>query len=360
MYLVKISFLTCLLISGVISYSQSDTISEIPDTVSIEYFDVFQEVDPIYPEDPLVLFIEMDMKKFYKSKYKDESVPADLTLVLQDSILYTKKIKIKPRGEFRKSHCIFPPIEIKFAKSDTDNIFTEEGNKLKLVTHCKNVSIYEQYVLKEYLCYKMYNLLTDYSFRVRLLEIHYIDKLGKKKPVTKYGFIVESNKSLASRINAYPVKLTGIPLNKTDFDIGNIMAVFQYLIGNPDWVVSALHNVKLYKLIDPLKFDPVPVPYDFDYSGMVNTDYAVPDEKLGITSVRQRVYMGYCIPEEDLRKVLDYYIQNKDHFYALVNNCGLLNNFHKNEMLIYMNEFFEVIENPFRVKTDIESTCKRQ
>jgi hypothetical protein len=356
--LYRIQLLICLISSGSFCYSQPDTIPESADTISIEYFDVFRKVDPYIPEPPLVLYIEMNFKEFFKVKYQDMSVPANLSVYLEDSILCTKHIKIKPRGEFRKNHCIFPPFEIKFAKSDTDHIFTPEINKLKLVTHCKSPTIYEQYVLKEYLCYKMYNLLTDYSFRVRLLEIHYIDNTGKKKPIIRYGFIVESNKSLANRIDAYPVKLKGIFLNQTDYEIANTMAVFQYMIGNTDWAVPNLHNVKLYKLKDPSKFEPLPVPFDFDYSGMVNTDYAIPDERLDIKSVRQRVYRGFCIPEEDLMEIVELYKQRKASFYTLVHNFELLDKYQKTEMVKYLDQFYEIIENPNLIRSEIIKKCK--
>jgi len=358
MHYFKVKILAVILLLGSVSYSQIDTAYQSPDTISIEYFNVFSKTDPFIPEEPLNMHIEMDLKEFYKIKYKDESVSANLTVSLKDSILMTKKIKIKPRGEFRRKYCSFPPIELKFSKSDTDNIFTLEDNELKLVTHCKNASLFEQYVLKEYLCYKMYNLLTDYSFRVRLLKINYIDSKGKKKDIVKYGFIVESNKSLASRIDAYPVKVKGIKINQTDYNIVHIMTVFLYMIGNTDWAIPALHNVKLYRLKDPSKFDPLPVPFDFDYSGMVNTDYAIPDENLGIETVRQRVYRGYCIPEKDLTKVLYLFEQKKEEFYALVNNFELLDKYHKNEMLIYLNEFYDIIEKSYNVKANIIEHCR--
>jgi len=359
MYYLKIQVLACLLLLGSSTYSQINTAYQSTDTVSIAYYDVFSETDPLQPEESLILHIEMDLKKFYKLKYKEESVPAKLTALLNDSILTTKIIKIKPRGEFRKKYCSFPPVEIKFSKSDTDNIFIQEDNELKLVTHCKNTTLFEQYVLKEYLCYKMYNLLTDYSYRVRLLKIHYIDIKGKKKDVIKYGFIIESNNSLENRFDAYQIKMKGIKIDQTDYDIIHIMTVFQYMIGNTDWSVPSLHNIKLFKTKDPLKFNPLAVPYDFDYSGMVNAVYAIPHENLSIKTVRQRLYMGYCIPEDDLMKVLELFKQNKENFYALVNNFKLLDKNHKDEMLEYLNEFFSIIEKPYNVKAHIIEFCRK-
>lgn len=355
----KTFIITSVLLLGSVSYGQVDTGYNSLDTLSIDYYDVFDDTDPILNEDPLVLHIEMDLKEFYKSKYKDKSVHADLSVLLKDSVLVTKKIKIKPRGEFRKNHCSFPPIELNFAKSDTDQIFTQETDKLKLVTHCKNSQLYEQYVLKEYLCYKMYNLITDYSFRVRLLEIHYIDNAGKKKPITKYGFIIESNKSLANRIEAFPVKVKGIQLNQTDNNVVHIMTLFQFMIGNPDWAISVLHNIKLYKSKDPSKFYPIPVAYDFDYSGMVNTDYAIPDERLGIKSVRERIYRGFCIPEKELMEYIETFNQRKEDFYTLVKNFELLDKYNKAEMVKYLDEFFEIIEKQYNIEREILEFCKK-
>lgn len=356
-YRIKISIY--LLFLGSFCYAQPDTIPETSDTISIEYFDVFPKVDPNIPEPPLVVYIEMNFKEFYKIKYSDSSVPANLSILLEDSTLYSEQIKIKPRGEFRKSYCIFPPFEIKFKKSDDDHIFTKESNKLKLVTHCKNPGIYEQYVLKEYLCYRMYNLLTDYSFRVRLLEIHYIDNAGKKKPIIRNGFIVESNKNLATRIDAYPVKINGINLFQTDDEVAHTMTVFQYMIGNTDWAVPVLHNIKLYKLKDPEKFKPITVTYDFDYAGMVNADYAIPDERLGIKSVRERIYRGFCIPEKDMMEIIEPFKQKKESFYALVNNFDLLDKYHKSEMVEYLDEFYQIIEHPDLLREKIINNCKQ-
>lgn len=356
---IKAYIIIPILLVGYLSYSQVDTGYNSIDTLSIAYYDVFDDADPILPEDPLILHIEMDLKEFYKSKYRDESVRANLSVLLKDSILVTKKIKIKPRGEFRKNWCTFPPVELNFAKSDTDQIFTQETDKLKLVTHCRNSKLYEQYVLKEYLCYKMYNLLTDYSFRVRLLEIHYIDNKGKKKPITKYGFIIESNKSLANRLEAYPIKLKGIQLNQTDNDVVHIMTLYQFMIGNPDWAISVLHNIKLYKPKDPSKFYPIPVPYDFDYCGMVNTHYATPDERLGIKSVRERIYRGFCIPEKEMMENIETFIQSKESFYTLVNNFDLLDKYSKAEMVEYLDEFYEIIEKPYNIEREILQNCKK-
>ena len=63
------------------------------------------------------------------------------------------------------------------------------------------------------------------------------------------------------------------------------MSVFQYMVGNTDWSMVRFHNVEVSRTPRGVY---VPVPYDFDWTGLVSTRYARPNEGLGIRSVRQR------------------------------------------------------------------------
>ena len=76
-------------------------------------------------------------------------------------------------------------------------------------------------------------------------------------------------------------------------------ALFQHMISNHDWSMRAgpagrecCHNAELIGSLAP--GSAIPVPYDFDFSGFVNAPYAVVPDQLHISSVRQRVYRGYC------------------------------------------------------------------
>ena len=103
----------------------------------------------------------------YKSK-NGEEIPIEL--------------KVKTRGNRRSDPevCSFPPIRLNFKKKgNLDNIFAGQ-DRLKLVTHCNSSKIFNQYVLQEYLTYKHYSVLTDYSFLVRLLKVTYVDSATNK------------------------------------------------------------------------------------------------------------------------------------------------------------------------------------
>jgi hypothetical protein len=204
----------------------------------------------------------------------------------------------------------------------------------------------------------MYNLLTDSSFRVKPLQIDYIDSEDKIKPTTRYGFIIESNNSLAERLQGVRIERKGVNTWDTDNYHTSLTALFQYMIGNTDWAIPVPHNFKLVKPSFP-NANILAIPYDFDYSGMVNTVYAVPDENLGIESVRTRVFRGYCLPSEDhYQKLFKVFMDQKQAMFSLVEDFELLNKKSRPEMVKYLEEFYAIIETPGRAKREIIETCR--
>jgi hypothetical protein len=175
---------------------------------------------------------------------------------------------------------------------------------------------------------------------------------------TRYGFIIESDKHLADRINSVEIEIKNLSDKQTDYELYQLLAVFQFMVGNTDWSVPVMHNIKLFKQLTFLKEYPIAIPYDFDYSGMVNAFYAIPDEKLGIKTVRERKYRGYCIPAEDYIPVFQKFNENKDALYALVNNNDFLDKHHKQEMTVYLDEFFHILDIPRLRETLIIKSCR--
>ncbi len=321
-------------------------------------FSIFPRIDPFKTDNMIKMSLEFDMKSFIRTKHKGEYQKALLTVYNLDSNRIQKEIKIRARGVTRRSICYLPPIKLNFKKKGSENDSLNEINSLKLVTHCKNSSLYEQYLLKEFLVYRMYNLLTDSSFRSKLLQIDYIDSEDKVKPVTKFGFVIESNDHLAERLNGIRIERSGINTWDTDPYHTNLTAIFQYMIGNTDWAIPVPHN---FILVKPAEINSriLAVPYDFDYSGMVNTVYAVPDVNLGIETVRTRVYRGYCLPSEDhYQRLFNVFLANKQAMFSLVEDFEFLNKESRQEMLEYLEEFYKIIEDPRQAKNHIIDQCR--
>ncbi|KKL28548.1 hypothetical protein LCGC14_2374050, partial [marine sediment metagenome] len=325
--------------------SITDSISE-PDTANLLTFTLFPESDPFHTDEYMHITLKFDMRKFIREKHKEKYHDAILGIEEEEGGIFEDSIRIIARGEFRK-------------KSEFEEVYMNDIKTLKLVTYCKNSETYQQYILKEFMVYRMFNILTDNSYRVRLIEIEYIDSKAKKPSLSKYGFIIESNNHLAKRIEAVRIEREGITTWQTEQYQTNLMVLFQFMIGNSDWAIKNQHNIRLFKQLDHPILTPLAVPYDFDYSGMVNTYYAIPPEELGIESVRERIYRGYCLRSEaEYQKYIRIFLEHKEELYSLVRNFNLLDERHRKEMLVYLDEYYEIIENPVRVKREIMDACQ--
>ena len=265
-------------------------------------------------------------------------------------------VKLRTRGIFRLKTCGFPPIRLDLPSHKVNETLFAGEDRLKLVTHCQNDRLYERNLLREYALYRVFNAVTDSSFRVRLAHVTYIDS-ARHDTVTRYGFLIESDAALARRIGADPLTVDNLYDPMMDPSYMTLVAVFQYLIGNTDWSVWKRHNIAIFQLVPEPK--PVlAVPYDFDFSGAVNAPYASPPEQLKIQSVRQRVYRGFCQPDSVLTPVLDRFRAAKDSMYAAVRAVPDLPERDVRNVLDYFNEFFQVLGNSGSVNREFVRGCR--
>lgn len=209
------------------------------------------EYDLFESEEPLKVELKFDYRRFIKEKYKDKYQEADLTVFFSEDHVVEGKIRMRARGEFRRRYCSFPPIKLNFKKSNFDVPALKELETLKLVNNCKNQADFQQYIFKERLAYKMYNQITPISFKVRLLEITYIDSRGKKKPFTRYGFVIEDVDDVAERNECIKLSVEKTGDRYVDRDQMTLIYIFEYMIGNTDYALGNMHNVKLV-LTSPL------------------------------------------------------------------------------------------------------------
>ena len=103
-------------------------------------------------------------------------------------------ITARTRGHFRKTMggCTYPPVLLQFTKSNSlsSSAFKDQEN-LKLVMPC----VGDDYVIKEWLVYKIYNLVTPKSFRARLVSVELYDTKKKKSTSPFYGILLEEDKT---------------------------------------------------------------------------------------------------------------------------------------------------------------------
>jgi hypothetical protein len=296
--------------------------------------------------------------KLFKNNKQGVILPATIVTTLPDGTNVNEEIQLEIRGHFRHDYCYVPPLKLIF-KKDKPSILSSLKS-LKLVNECKLSREYDQYLMKEFVIYKMYNLLTDMSFRVRWLNVTFQDSSGKKKPITERAFLLEDIKEVAKRNNCGEWRRGNLVTEATDRKQMTMVAIFEFMIGNTDWAVPVNHNTKLiYSLKDSL-LRPLVVPYDFDYSGFVNTEYAVPDDRLGIENVQQRLYRGYARTMEELNVALDVFKKQKENIYGIVKNFDLLTPASKREVTVYLDAFYDLIKNPKDVKNAFIENARTQ
>jgi hypothetical protein len=328
----------CLLLGLILTipvFGQNDTID-----VTYKIHDASDKNLRLFESNELLeLSLRFDITTFRRQKSKLEYLPALLTLYLNKTDSVNKEIKIKARGNVRLNICSFPPIRINFKKSESSNDEFVNVDKIKMVTHCQPGN--QIYLLKEYLAYKLYNVLTDYSYRVRLARINYINTAKKSKPDIEYAFFIEPTEILGKRINGTEALTTNLTQKNIKPEMMDRMAIFNYMIGNTDWSVPIKHNVVIYS--QGLSENPnlgAIVPYDFDYAGLINADYAVPFPDLGLKSVLERKYLGVCRSQDVFMKELKEFPEKKKELIKVINDFPYLNAKTKKEMIIYLEGFF--------------------
>jgi hypothetical protein len=264
-------------------------------------------------------------------------------------------IKVKTRGHFRKSraNCTYPPLLLNFSKGNPRNSIFNKQDKLKLVTPCQD----DKYVVREYLVYQLYNLITPKSFQARLVKVVYTDSLKGKKSDPLFGILLEEEDQMAKRNNSIIVERKLVKPERTQSGDFLTMAVFEYLIGNTDWSVQYLQNVKL--LANDSMGMASTVPYDFDHAGIVEAPYAKPADELLMTSTRERRYRGYCIPDMTrFNDVFAHFNHLKKEIYDIFAN-PLLEPGYVKSTTKFLDEFYETINNAKAAKAAFGYPCDK-
>jgi hypothetical protein len=309
-------------------------------------------------EKPVDLVLTTDLKGLLSNKKENAYQPATVTFRFADSSSIQEEIRVQTRGKFRLANCFMPPLRLNFRNTSSPKC--KVLGKLKLVTGCGNTSEEEQLIIKEYLSYRIYNLLTEKSFRVRLLRIRYDDTRKKVKSYTQYGFFLEDVDDMASRNKCVEVETIKFLTESTDRRQMTLVALFEYMIGNTDWSVPNYHNVKLIRSARDSVSLPFVVPYDLNHTGFVNAAYAVPSEELGIESVRERLYRGFPRTMEELQEAINIFNEKKDKIWSLINNCEWLSNRYKKDLVSYLNDFYNLVNNKTTVKHLFIENARKQ
>lgn len=269
------------------------------------------EPQPLFADQQtLHVRIDAPLSDIQRERDSDDYHDGTLAYIDDAGVEHVLDVKLRARGKFRRQRdiCPFPPIRLNFRKQQVDGTVFAGQDKLKLVTHCRTGSArYEQHLLREMIAYRLFQVLTEQSFSVRLLRISWNDSSDDQERFEQYGFVIEDEDRLGDRLGTQVTDAEYSFPSQLDPAQATLVGVFQYLIGNTDFSMlrgpegnDCCHNVTLYDHGHGY----LPVPYDFDSSGIVNAPYAEPNARYKIPRVTARVYLGRCQHNERLDETL--------------------------------------------------------
>ena len=257
-------------------------------------------------------------------------------------------VMVRVRGKSRRELCPFPPLRLKFEDEEALGTPFERQTTLKLVTHCRNNDDHsENNVLDEYLAYRIYNVVSEAGFRVRLLRINYTDTDGRHRNLDRpyYAFAIEKTKDLEARLGGRLAELDSVIYSRLDPLTTAKMSVFQYLVANSDWSFirnpgdsACCHNVDLVDTGSRL----LPVPRDFDMTGLVNAKYAKPPPSANIRNITTRVFRGYCrSPGSVVALALDQIVAMQEEIMAVTEETPALTMKDRSTRSEFISSFFK-------------------
>lgn len=301
------------------------------------------EADPLFAShEPLAVTLVGDFKKINKDRDPNSKQPYPASLRLGDTETEIP-VTINARGHLRRMArtCDYVPLRVAFAKKNVKGTLFAQQDALKLVVQCAGGRDFEQYILREHLAYRIFNVITTRSFRTRLARVTYVDAATGKSMGTRAGMFLEDETSVARRMEGRIVELPRLSFDDLDADTLMPMMIFEYMIGNTDYSIYALHNVRIVQRPDKSLH---PVPYDLDVSGLVNPPYGIPARALMLKSITERLYRGPCRPQSVVDPYVANFVAKQDVVKALPDSIPGLERGVRDEVRTFINSFYSSIK----------------
>lgn len=316
-------------------------------------------VSKLFREDaPLEVKLSYSFQEIKKKSASKAYTPTYFHYKNEDGTWDSVQVEVRARGNFRQERCMFTPIKMKIPKGDRKGTILGGNKSLKLVLPCQNAKYSNDLILKEYLCYKLYEPVTPYFFHTRLVNITLTDVQSKQsKTYELKGILVEDDEEIADRFGAEI---------KSDVDINPFrhhdttalkLDFFQYMIANTDWSSYYQHNIQLIQL--PTK-QYIPLAYDFDMAGLVDAPYAGVSKEIPIQSVRERYFRGVCRTDDLYAYVRGYYLEKEEEIFKAYDHISdQMDPKEIEKSKNYLSGFFKTLKNDTQFKTDILLKCRQ-
>ncbi len=309
-----------------------------------------ESVSPLFKEQSILpLKLSYSNKELKKNTNDSTYIKTKLSYEDVNKQWKELKIEIRARGKSRREICYYVPVKIKIKKSKSEGTLFEGNKKLKLVVPCSTAKDNNDNVIKEYIAYKLYEVISPYHFKTRLVDISLSEIRGKKVREHQIkGILIEDDKRVAKRHNGKITERAINPLAQEDI-VCVQNAFFQYMIGNVDFSIREQHNAKLL-YVDKIIY---PLAYDFDISGLVNPSYGTPP--LGMKSMTERKFRGVERNMGVMNQVRQEYIEKENLILSIVKSFEneFENESEYEKAIAYISDFFKIISNEQKYKNDI-------
>ena len=309
-------------------------------------------------EEPISMKMALSIKDLKAQTNDSVFIDSEIQLETSSGTWESFPFEIRTRGNFRLNECFYPPMRMKLKKKEAEGSIFQGNRNLKLVLPCTKSKNADSYIGKEYLAYKLYEKVTDYHFRTRLVRVKFTNLDDKKREETELlGFVIEDNDEVAKRFDAKilkdkkiaPILMQDLPTIRHDF--------FQLMIGNTDWSTLFQHNQDVMALDDKTI---VPMAYDFDMTGLVNPPYAQVSNLVDLESVKDRLYRGFCRDQQLMQQVRQEFLDKKTEILDEVAQQKIYYSEADAKMLIsYLNGFFDILESDRLFENKILNACRQ-
>ena len=324
------------------------------------------ERDPLFRDHATVkAVLTAPLSQTYAQRDSDVRLyfPGQWTYLDENGESHRLDVSIRIRGNFRKEYCELPPIRLNFRKSQVRGTLFEGQDKLKLVSPCQHGIESQQKLLLEYMAYRIFEILTDYSFGTRLVRLSYVDTDDRLKTWTDLAFVIEDEREVGKRLGLDAVRAAENRFDELDQSKTALVELFQLLISNHDYSVLqgpsgvyCCHNAVMY-VREEAADKRIPIPFDFDMSGLVNAKYAAPPSHLPIRLVRTRFYRGLCQPPGVMDEAVARMLSKKEEILALFEHPEL-SRLSRNRNLSYVKRFFAILEDEYAFREQVLDRCR--
>jgi hypothetical protein len=326
---------------------------------------------PLFAENTVMtLSIVLDFKDLCRPRESEhcDFTPTVLVYGTKSGEKHSMPVEIKARGGWRSlsRNCSAPLLWVRFAEQAVPGTPFEGQTLLPLTTHCgKGVSVeavtrttaradFEQYLLREFLAYRIYSILTDLSLRTRLVRISYPDPGRSGRSTLHYAFFTEHFDDAAARTGNERPERGNFDPGRLDAQTAARLALFQFMIGNTDWSIARERNTMLLQSSEGKQ---LPVPYDLDMSGLVDADYAGPAPGLPIDDVRERYFLGFCQPGVDWDALFAEFNSKRDAILELDDRLPGFSRSSQRWIHRYLESFFDVLDSADQRREQITAAC---